>query len=161
VDEVKLANGKENVKNALMDHRRALGLCFKCGEKYYSGQQCKVKVHMLIDQENELEEYELNGEKEETTIVEEVVVSMFASSINSHLSTMRFKGKIGSKEVYALLDSGSTSNFVHPTVLQGVGCIIVETNPIVVMMTTGIKVITDISALTSNSPCKVMNFVQI
>jgi hypothetical protein len=63
VVEVKPANGKENAKNALMDHRRALGSCFKCGEKYYLGYQYKVKVHMLIDQENELEEDELNGEK--------------------------------------------------------------------------------------------------
>ena len=32
-----------------------MGLCFKCGEKYYPGHQCKVKVNMLLGQ-TELEE---------------------------------------------------------------------------------------------------------
>ena len=44
-----------------MEQCRALGLCFKCGEKYYPGHQCKVKVNMLLGQ-TELEE-EGEGER--------------------------------------------------------------------------------------------------
>lgn len=32
-----------NTKNALVEHRRALGLCLKCGDKYYPGHQCREK----------------------------------------------------------------------------------------------------------------------
>lgn len=44
-------------KKNLMDHRRALGLCFKFGEKSFPGHQCANKgVHMLNevpDEENQ------------------------------------------------------------------------------------------------------------
>jgi Retrotransposon gag protein len=35
IDEGKLGYNKDNNRNALIEHRRYLGLCFKCGEKYY------------------------------------------------------------------------------------------------------------------------------
>jgi hypothetical protein len=38
------------IKSALLDQIRLLGLCFKCGEKYFPGHQCKVKVQMLLGQ---------------------------------------------------------------------------------------------------------------
>jgi hypothetical protein len=51
-----LVLSKEQSKNALIEHRRALGLYFKCAEKYYLGHQCKIKVYMLLGQEEEDEE---------------------------------------------------------------------------------------------------------
>jgi hypothetical protein len=48
-------------KNALMEQRRALGLCFKCGEKYYPGHNCKIKVQMMLGQE-EISHDQLPGE---------------------------------------------------------------------------------------------------
>jgi hypothetical protein len=47
---------KSSKKNALIEHRRVLGLYFKCAEKYYLGHQCKIKVYMLLEQEEEDEE---------------------------------------------------------------------------------------------------------
>lgn len=43
-----------NARNTLMDQRRALGLCFKYGEKYFSGHQYKVNVQMLVGQDSVL-----------------------------------------------------------------------------------------------------------
>jgi Ty3 transposon capsid-like protein len=34
----------QNSKNNLLDQRQLLGLCFKCGEKYFPGHHCKVNV---------------------------------------------------------------------------------------------------------------------
>jgi hypothetical protein len=48
LEEIKTLINKENSKNALVEHKRVLGLCFKCGEKHYHGHQCKVKIHILI-----------------------------------------------------------------------------------------------------------------
>jgi Retrotransposon gag protein len=47
----KTAPIQTNTRNALMEQRRALGQCFKCGDKYFLGHQCKIKVHMLLGQE--------------------------------------------------------------------------------------------------------------
>jgi hypothetical protein len=110
VDDGKTRYNKEGNRNALIEHRRSLGLCFKCGEKYYPAHQCKIKAHMMIEQEegNELDQNISEAREEEEYKVEEVVISMFAISKNPHLSTMRFKGKIVNKKICTLVDSGST-----------------------------------------------------
>jgi hypothetical protein len=36
-EETKPVINKENPRNTMVEHRRALGLCFKYGEKYYPG----------------------------------------------------------------------------------------------------------------------------
>jgi hypothetical protein len=66
---------------------------------------------MLIDQEGGIENKEEDSEKEEVNQIEEVVVFMFVSSNNPHLSTLSFKDKISNKEIYALLESDSTSSY--------------------------------------------------
>lgn len=53
VFEQKPVNGIKNQRNALIEQRRALGLCFPCGEKYSPGHQCKLKVNMLVGQDEE------------------------------------------------------------------------------------------------------------
>jgi hypothetical protein len=35
LEEIKPSINKENFKNVLVEHIKALGLCFKCGEKHY------------------------------------------------------------------------------------------------------------------------------
>jgi hypothetical protein len=61
---------------------------------------------MMVGQEEKEEE----EEKQELDIedsVENVIMSMCVISSNSQLSTMRFKGKLGTRDIYALFDSGS------------------------------------------------------
>jgi hypothetical protein len=43
IKEEKMGSIKENPKNSLIEHRWALGLCFKCEEKYFSEHQCKSR----------------------------------------------------------------------------------------------------------------------
>lgn len=76
-------------------------------------------------------------------MTEEAVVSMHATSTNPSLKTMKFKGQIGKRPVYALLDSGSTHSFIDPRVLQGVPCKIQTTIPMIVMVANGHKMVTD------------------
>lgn len=139
------------VRNTLIEQRRYLGLCFKCGEKYYPVHQCKVNVHMLLgtcDMEMPCHDEEEvlavgNGASEIADLeAEEAIVSTCATSSNPRLSTMKFKGKIGNRDVYALLDSGSTHSFIHPEVLTGVNCTLSQTIPMVVMMANGDKLVT-------------------
>jgi hypothetical protein len=48
---------------------------------------------------------------------EDTMVLMYATHSNPHINTMQFKGQVGLKPVYALLNSDSTHSFVDPSVL--------------------------------------------
>lgn len=111
-------------RNALIDQRRSLGLCFKCGDKYFPGHQWKVRVQMLLCQEemikeiNNLEESkQLHSEAITEFKAEETIISMHATTSNPQVNTMSFKGQIGDIPVFALIDSRSTHNFIDPNVL--------------------------------------------
>jgi hypothetical protein len=75
-----------------MEQRRALGQCFKCGDKYFPGHQCKVKVQMLLGQELKDEEEEKQVNNLEVDEAEESIVSLYATQSYPQMSTMRFKG---------------------------------------------------------------------
>jgi hypothetical protein len=111
-------------KPSLIEQRRVLGQYFKCGEKYFPGHQCKIKIQMLVGQHAEHEEESVpaesdkNSPEEEEQVTEEAIVSMHATSNNPCSNTMRFKGQIGTFSIFALIDSESTHSFVNPTVLK-------------------------------------------
>jgi hypothetical protein len=78
---------------------------------------------MLIGQEGENPE-ELEVEREENVLteeeiegVEEALLSIHATSGNPDLHMLRFKGKVGERPVYALLDSASSHSFLDPAIL--------------------------------------------
>jgi hypothetical protein len=87
------------LNRTLIEQCRALGQCFKCDDKYFSGHWCKVKVQMIIGHE---EEVSMPDEDElviptatEVINAEEAIVSMQATTSNPKASTMKFKGFIG------------------------------------------------------------------
>jgi RNase P/RNase MRP subunit p29 len=137
--------GNATTKGTLIDQRRALELCFKCGDKYYPRHQCKFKIQML--QGDEGSRVEVEGEllhQEETEDIQvEAFVSMHATSSATHTSTMKFKGVIGSKPIFALIDSGSTHSFINPAVLQDHTCHIQNTHPMVVMVANEERMVTN------------------
>lgn len=133
-------------------------MCFKCGDKYFPGHQCKVKVQMLLGQE-ELMSEEISVDKGESVtqvsegevVTEEAIVSMHVTSSNPQISTMRFKGQIGNTLVIALVDSESTHIFIDPVVLKGQKCNIVATNPMTVM-------VANRERMATNSKCALIKF---
>jgi hypothetical protein len=104
-----------------MDQRKLLGLCFKCGKKYFLGHHCKVKVQMLLGEEPidpPDEDTPVSAVVGENMLTEEAIVSLHATHSNPSLNTMRFKDQIGRMTVCALIDSDSTHSFVDPLVLK-------------------------------------------
>jgi predicted glycoside hydrolase/deacetylase ChbG (UPF0249 family) len=75
--------------------------------------------------------------------IEEGVISMRATHHNSFVQTMKFKGQIGKNINYALIDSGSTHNFVDPAILQGQQFTAEVTKPLIVMVANGQRMVTD------------------
>jgi Retroviral aspartyl protease/Ty3 transposon capsid-like protein len=135
-------------RNTLIEQRRALGQCFKCGDKYFPGHQCKLKAHMMLGQEEE--ERELTQLEEEDAPVlthqdhtEEAIVSMHATSSIPLANTMRFKGQIGQQSVFTLIDSESTHSFVNPNVVHDQNDRVISTNPMIVMVANGSRMVTD------------------
>lgn len=97
------------------------GQCFKCGDKWALGHQCKSKT--LHNIEGELLEYDDNKEeiKAETSLEEgenEREVTLNAITCYSHPRTLKLTTHIKDTEIQVLIDSGSTNNFIDPKILQ-------------------------------------------
>jgi hypothetical protein len=71
-------------KPSIIEQRRALGQCFKCGDRYYPGHQCKLKIHMILEHnEGEVPQFEeeiRQMDTREAEVTEEAIVSMHATS---------------------------------------------------------------------------------
>ena len=121
---------RSNAPNSLsIEQMRALGLCFRCKEKFHPGHKCVVKgIHALSAEEVEGEwsqenEFEIeNGmDTEESQPEPQDEHAMITVCDTSHSRTLKFKGYIGQIPVIALMDSGSTHSFVSPTIINNLG----------------------------------------
>jgi Retroviral aspartyl protease len=109
---------------------------------------------MLLGQGTELApafETERKTHDPEQLQLEEVIVSMHATSQHQHSNTMRFKGQLGKISIFALIDSGSIHSFINPMVFSADTYQIHETKPMVVMVANGEHMVTD-------SKCASLNF---
>jgi Retroviral aspartyl protease len=68
---------------------------------------------------------------------------MHATSPSPIHNAMKFQGMVGNAPVYALIDSDSTHTFINPTVLNTQLHNIVATNPMIVMVANGDRMVTD------------------
>ncbi|KAL8159085.1 hypothetical protein V2J09_000622 [Rumex salicifolius] len=106
--------------------RRAAGLCYRCGDKYFVGHRCKSQTlhSLLASQIDDLEEAKLqecegtthNQNEELPDIKPEVYVHALTGS--SPLTTIKIKGKVGSQAVTILIDSGATHSFLDPRIAK-------------------------------------------
>ncbi|KAJ3690878.1 hypothetical protein LUZ61_020042 [Rhynchospora tenuis] len=136
-------------KNKTMEQKKALGLCYKCNERYYPGHQCTLKTVNVISEQEEAsveitssdEETKERGENEEA--VEQAVISMHATNDQQKINSMKFKGHIKGVPICALIDSGSTHSFVNPEVIKGLELSTQQTHPMVVRVANGGKMVTD------------------
>ncbi|WVZ96404.1 hypothetical protein U9M48_042044, partial [Paspalum notatum var. saurae] len=99
-------------------HRKKNGLCFKCEEKWGHGHKCpaSVPIHVIeellevmdVEDSIDLPSEETLDEEEETVMVVD------SASVPSSLKrkTMRLHGKIGSRDILVLVDSGSVGTFI-------------------------------------------------
>ncbi|PHT61785.1 hypothetical protein T459_34369 [Capsicum annuum] len=98
-----VSNSSGNPSNTLFEQRRAQSLCYKCGDKYYVGHQCKQKhLNAMIALEDPKE---LEGEAhpgigdEDLTLVYEDEGIQEAISINAYvelkyLTLLGFRGRL-------------------------------------------------------------------
>ncbi|KAE8675396.1 C2H2 and C2HC zinc fingers superfamily protein, putative isoform 1 [Hibiscus syriacus] len=107
-----------NPKQNLMDYRRQNNLCFKCGEKYLPGHQCKTRQLNMITEEVDpslLEVCPTDAEQIQQQEEENLEISMNAITGCIGHNTLRIQGTIQGKPLNILIDSGSTHSFLTPT----------------------------------------------
>jgi hypothetical protein len=68
---------------------------------------------------------------------------MFNTKQSKAVKIMKFKGEINKIPISALLDSDRTHSFVNPLVLNKKGFRLVQTTPMIVIVTNGAKMVTD------------------
>ncbi|XP_026420082.1 uncharacterized protein LOC113316065 [Papaver somniferum] len=114
--------------------RRDQGLCFNCDQLYKPSHLCEKPKLLILEgaPEDSEEDIELINETQTTTINETEVSSPKepATTISLHSllgspfpNTMRIQGHIKGQIITILIDSGSTHNFLHPTIAKRCGFI--------------------------------------
>ncbi|KAA8538347.1 hypothetical protein F0562_027830 [Nyssa sinensis] len=103
---------RADVQAELQD-RRNKGLCYNCDEKFKPGHRCKKLfiIEACLDED----EGDLIMEEDcedENQLVETLEISLHAINGVRSAETMRIQGSLRQVAVYALIDSGSTHNFV-------------------------------------------------
>ncbi|XP_038995777.1 uncharacterized protein LOC120120131 [Hibiscus syriacus] len=132
-----------NQKQNLLDYRRANNLCFKCGEKFVPGHQCKVRQLNCMEEEEPTDSVVQELTEEENREVEDQAKETLEISINAITesvghTTLRIQGFIKGKPINVLIDSGSTHSFVTPQWAKE-GVELVHTQPLVITVANGEK----------------------
>ncbi|GMI64784.1 hypothetical protein HRI_000147700 [Hibiscus trionum] len=142
----KVANPTMNPKQSLIEYKRSHNLCFKCGEKYNPGHQCKLKQLNVMEEEesDEIEEQEEWNNLEERATEEEkqhdvgLEISMNALIGSVSFNTLRRAGSIRGRALSILVDSGSTHSFITPTWAKD-GLELVSNPPLAINVANGKK----------------------
>ena len=126
-----------------MKEKIGKGLCFKCDSKWGPGYRCEGPKIFLIE---ELEEEKKNV-PEDLIDLEElqeegnegINISLHAIIGSPNPKTMRVVVKLSGHNFVALIDTGSTYNFIHPRVVRRVWMKVLKHKPIGVNIADGSK----------------------
>lgn len=114
--------------------KRSLGLCFSCDERYTPGHRCKQpQVFVMEGEDNETEEEgeELAGGDQPPEI------TLHALSGWDAPTTIRLHAKVHNQRLLALVDSGSTHNFISERAAQKLRLKVTTTRPFTVKVANG------------------------
>jgi Retroviral aspartyl protease/Reverse transcriptase (RNA-dependent DNA polymerase) len=139
------SNSSNSSKTLSLDQKRALRLCFRCGEKYFAGHKCKHKgLHILeedIQAEQEDPTVDVNGHfsADDELLEDQAIITMCASQFSSNHKTIKLQGHIRHLEITAMVDSGSTHSFIHPSIVQLLSLPTIIFEPLTVITASGAK----------------------
>jgi hypothetical protein len=101
-----------------LKERQEKGLCFKCNEKYGPEHRCKrlfmIEAYLREEEDGE----EITQVQEEEVIPE---ISLHAMTRKDNPETMKIYGRIGKTIFLALIDSGSTHNYMSLALANKLG----------------------------------------
>lgn len=118
--------------------RREKGLCFNCDETYKPGHRCLSTQLLLMDaysQDDDDKGSHVDHLSKDQDDVIQVSLHALEGSIGAR--TMRTTAQIKHTPISVLVDSGSTHNFIHPTVARSCGLPTTSYAPLQVMIADG------------------------
>ncbi|XP_068645217.1 uncharacterized protein [Aristolochia californica] len=122
---------------AEIDQRRAQGLCFNCDEKFIRGHQCNRLFLVEIEDTTE-DDFPEDVDQTE----EEPEISLHAMIGQYSANTMQVHATMNHLILLALVDSGSTHNFISSQAAQQLGLSLQQKSGISVSVANGDKVTT-------------------
>ncbi|XP_071939900.1 uncharacterized protein [Coffea arabica] len=106
-----------------LQYRRSKGLCFKCGEKYTIGHQCRLgHVNcMVLDDEKDAVFKDALGEQDEQTgnPGQPMELSLHALSESLKRKTITLTGILDGEKVFMLVDTGSSDSYINSEMVIG------------------------------------------
>ncbi|GMI97463.1 hypothetical protein HRI_003415600 [Hibiscus trionum] len=121
-------NMGKSLSTADIEDRRKKGLCFWCAEKYTPGHRCsKSQVFQIVvdgtEEEGDAEVFLDCEDSGEGGVLDGPVLSLNAMWGATSCDTMKLKVEIAGSSWIALVDSGSTHNFLSVAVVRTLGLI--------------------------------------
>ncbi|WVZ89950.1 hypothetical protein U9M48_036295 [Paspalum notatum var. saurae] len=100
-----------------MAQRRAAGLCYNCDEKFVYGHKCKrLFILEVVPDEEDAAEDEAPEQDNSTSDAPAISLHALTGIRSNTYHTMRMWVNVGNVRLQALLDSGSTHNFMDSAV---------------------------------------------
>nr|GMC71591.1 Transposon Ty3-G Gag-Pol polyprotein [Ipomoea batatas] len=102
--------------------RRDKGLCFHCDQKYSPGHRCRGPFLLLVGTDDadateaDVQEVEPDSSGGEVVTGDISMLNTLAGPGSPR--SLRLMGKINKQSCLVLIDSGSTHNFIHPTITE-------------------------------------------
>ena len=119
------------------------GLCFRCGDKYHPGHQCKWKILLLEGDEEEeqdeaREENVKEGEEEDNG-----EISLYALKGVANNKIIKIEGQVKDCNLMILIDSEITHNFLDENMAKKLKCPLTGTPPLSVTVANGQRVLSN------------------
>ncbi|XP_052171653.1 uncharacterized protein LOC127787633 [Diospyros lotus] len=132
--------GQQGVKQ--WEHRRPTGLCYRCGDEYTPGHQCKRQLLLLeggdVDEEGDGDTLTLVGELGEE---DNEAISLHAIKGMTGSKIIKVEGRAQDSTLMVLIDSGSTHSFIDEGIARKLKCELSNTQPLAVTVANGSKVL--------------------
>ncbi|XP_027071670.2 uncharacterized protein [Coffea arabica] len=124
-----------------MQYRRKHGLCYRCGDKFGVGHQCKSGgLNCVgIEEEDEAEFEDAEGEQDELTgrVGELAEVSLNALAAAIQRKSILLLGNLGGIPVKILVDTGSSDSFIHYQLVKSLQLLYQTVRPFTVTLADG------------------------
>lgn len=117
-----------------LKRKRSLGLCFSYDEHYYPGHKCKQPQIFLMESEQDKEGEDDVAPDDDDQPPE---ITLHASTGWNSSTTIRLRTSIGNHNLLALVDSGSTHNFISEKAAQRLKLKLTPTTPFSVKIANG------------------------
>ncbi|KAK1678256.1 hypothetical protein QYE76_039104 [Lolium multiflorum] len=135
---LKFATGDLWKDRQLREYRKLHNQCYRCGEPYNPTHRCGQKPTAAInamaapEAEEEAEAVILTEEvlnileMQDISMAEQLSLSMHAMAGTEGAETLRLRALVGNQALIILVDSGSSSSFVHSHLLTHMQCKVTE-----------------------------------